>query len=411
MRQLLVVAAMAALTPGAFAQGKSIEALHKLPCATGVIDREAARIALIKSAFPAVPDELLPGLATSTLGNVARDRASKQDALTTLYNDLNDAFDAAAGGEPDSRTPVTIAVDRKQAKPDPEFWASRFLNGDHAWATFKCFRKDPSPAKPPTPVATDDPKPGIVVAETLGDLEKGLKDRKYAKFGLESDAGDTTLSANLVVGMASTPLWGISDVSEGSWSPFVEYNRKTSDDPAKDVNSLMFGAGFNYPLGPKGFRLLMDTDVAWQTDDDFDASLWRLQHAVDIPLTGWCVRTNQGGLFWDCAISVVADYVRVDDPGSNPKWAQQKDFTRAGLDFEWYVGHDFGKARLSLLAAYSSRFDIAGEDTTAEMKSLKLSYEPDKEGQFSLSATYKRGKDIKTIADVDTFSLELGYRQ
>lgn len=421
MRALVLAGTLALAAPSAFGEDfDALVELAKIKCpASGVIPSALARTKIIEAAKIPLTEEVITAFSTGSLGTLAgagfdNDKPDVTDALfqatLLLFTDIDNSRIASEG------YPVVVRINRTTQDQPEDVWADRFLNGDFAWVEFRCKVPEqsppPPPPGPPPPPPSDIAVPPIVIAGSQADLPKSLKDRKFATLGLDSDDGDTTIRANFVVGLASQPLWNVGSFYQVNWSPYVEYNRKTSDDANKDINSVIVGAGLDYIVGPETFLVPMDTDIEWQTDDDGDASIWRVNHVATFKSFDFCRWPNTGEGFQSrCTFSIAADYVHVDDPGVNPKWAALQDFTRAGVDFEWVIGRDFGPVSLALSAGYQSRFDLSGDDTTAEMRELKLSLSPAKDPHFSFSAAYKNGKDLKTLADVDTFALEFGYRQ
>ena len=283
----------------------------------------------------------------------------------------------------------------------PNLRAVRLLNGkDGGWATIQCKSSGPKP--PPKPEVEAFP---LIVGKTKDDVIKDADKRDFAQLAVQSQDGDTTAMVNLVLALPLSDTF----VQGVDWAPFMEFNRKTNDDPAKEINQVRFGSRFTYSLLP---WTVWHTDVDWQTDDRGHASVWGLETLVVLPNPNGspCV-DDKDGVFIHCGLTLAADYVDVRDPGANPNWATKREYTRLGGDAKFTVGYAPGDDAYSFTASYRARFDVSEEDATAELLAFELGYEPDKAGRFKFSLGYSVGKDLGTLADTDTVAFSIGYRQ
>ncbi|HEV7691606.1 MAG TPA: hypothetical protein VGO52_12310 [Hyphomonadaceae bacterium] len=414
MKRLSIALAFAAAFSGHAWAYDGPDTLADTSCdANGTIKPENLRQALIDAEKLTYSNELYTLLRSPNLGDVALEHSNNQ-VLNKEPNYLADLFAHTANLMTDIRINQR-AGDRvinitpnspTESAPNPaNARAQALLNGvNYEWITITC--------KPTTAASGGGGGGGklkapfpLIIGETKDDLSREkFADQKFGKISLTSEDGDTTATAKFALGLARRPIIANSPVY---WTPYLEYNRKTAETADKEVNEVNIGASFLYDL----FNTVSYSSLEWQTDDKGKASVWNIETRGVLPTPSACI-SLQEGWYLRCGFDVAADYVDVQDAGENSELADKQEYARLGGDISASISHELGLGLISLSAGYHARFDISGEDATAELSEVALAYEPDKKkSHFEFSASYQWGKEIGTLTDTDVFTISIGYRQ
>jgi hypothetical protein len=291
----------------------------------------------------------------------------------------------------------------------PRDKAIEFLNGQTDDVLITCVMA--STPLQPVPV----PAPGkrnFIVADSKNDLIKVPRDRAFATIGFEDDRITDTNLFNMSIALAREPmrLAMLNPRSQISWTPFLQYNRRTAPAGREQVNDLTLGSSFivRNPLrvgGVVGFASL-----AYQTDDQTRAQVWIGDALVDFPRLGICTRKDILGWDMRCNVSLVLDYADVNDPGASRRLASLDRYFRVGPNISMVAEQRFPIGMISMNMSYFGRYDTLSGEATGDLFSIGTGFRPSPSSNFSLQTSYTVGTTLNTLVDVDKVSVRIGYR-
>lgn len=291
----------------------------------------------------------------------------------------------------------------------PRDTAIAFLNGQISNVLITCTMASTPPQPVPVPAPT---KRTLIVADSKNDLIKVPRDRAFATIGFEDDRIADTNLFNMSIALAREPmrLAVLNPKSHISWTPFLQYNRRTAPAGREQVNDLTLGSSFiaRNPLrigGVVGFASL-----AYQTDDQTRAQVWIGDALVDFPRLGICTRKDILGWDMRCNVSLVLDYADVNDAGASRRLAILDRYFRIGPNISMVAEQRFPIGMISMNISYFGRYDTLSGEATGDLFSIGTGFRPSPSSNFSLQTSYTVGTTLNTLVDVDKVSVRIGYR-
>jgi hypothetical protein len=435
MRGWLLAGALALLPSVAFAD--PLTGLKLKDCGPGgVIDNLALRDRVIAERKVLLSLRLAQSLAGNSLGalaaaaNSACLKGSCSADQAALQGVFTDALDLTSSDRPDDAN-HTVVIDETQAPVQDarRIRAVKFLDGQADWLTVTCnatrmaelqtakaqeVAAGDSAGKAPPKAPKEPLWSRVIIGAGVADIAQSFDKRSFATIGYAEDGkkGTDTKTADIVFALRPMPLLGAGTLDEVSWTPFLELDRKTAPARADELNDL--GLGMTFITGRKINRLplMIQGEGGWQTDDRFNASLWRGAISASPPSWGICARAVGERTSFRCSTRVLADYANVSDPGDKKKLKELSDYARVGLDFEvvfgWQMAND---AVLSWRGAYQARRPFDGSDADAELWNGEISIAPSKASHFNFSLSYTAGESLDSLVPIEQLQIKLGVRK
>lgn len=287
----------------------------------------------------------------------------------------------------------------------------------------------------PTPVPFDGQLrkgylQSIKIASTLAETEKPFDKREAASVSLRADreAGTevgTVKGIILFPPLFNTPQDG-TNYAFYSLQGFLGYERLTAEDPAKEVNNVDVGLRSLWLFNRASEAITpVSLDVYWQTDDQTDSSLLRVETGVRpwlgraIAETGYGynkpISPVEGDYFWtfNWDVRLIADYADVGDPGQKAALLKHNNYGRLGYDLTgaWVYARREKDASYGLSFQYQFRDDWMDTGANADLFSAKLKFYPSKTSNFVFGIEYNRGENLSSLEPLENWLLTFGYRQ
>ncbi|MDO8408838.1 MAG: hypothetical protein Q7S93_02065 [Phenylobacterium sp.] len=340
-----------------------------------------------------------------------------QEALKGVFED---ALDLTSSEPPDFANHVVRLDRRLTPAPDaPRTRAIQFLDGVSPWLSVTCkpeLLAEAQAAAQGGGGAADPPSllTQLVVGGSVSDLAQSFDKRGFGTFGYSEDGktGTDTRTAEIMLGFRPMALAGKGSLEELAWTPYVEFKRKTAATRANELNDLTFGATAitARTFGP--LAAVFQGEAGWQTDDRFNASVWRGALAVTPPSLPACFAGVTEHTSLRCSARMLVDYIQVDDPGDKAKLATFEDYARLGLDLEVVFGWRLAdEAVISLRGGYQARRPIDGSESDAELWTAEVALAPSKASHFNIGLSYTAGESLDSLVSVETLQLKLGVRK
>jgi hypothetical protein len=397
-------------------------ALDEFVCpATGAeVPASLVRDRLIEHARAPLDRATLVAVRAGTLGELASLRTSGG------WKIVFDALTQAAGADPAVQTvPASTApASTVPAEPrflatrteaaldlDPRLLAARTLNGEDGLIMVTCARAGPAaPIAPARPVPA--PTRAFIVADSTRDIVKAPRDRVSASLGYEDDRAADIENVRVSIMLAAQPRTLIASEAGRTlrWTPFVQYNRRSARVEADEVDDLTLGASFILRDEVLWGGAAVFGSLALLTDGAGQARVHVADAAADFPRLPDCEALRAG--LWDvrCSTSFVVDYADVEDPGDSVRLAGLDSYLRAGVDLSALAERSFQVGHVRINAIWSGRHDLMRNRASGSLFSLSASLRESARSNVSLETRYSRGQRLNTLAEVDSFSVRLGYR-
>ncbi len=417
-----------AAVPAAAMAADPLAALKPADCGlTGRVDNLVLRDRILAERKVVLNLQLAQALTGGGLGTSASQANSaclkgacnpNQQALKGVFED---ALDLTSSEPPDFANHVVRLDGRLTPAPDaPRTRAIQFLDGVSPWLSVTCKPALLAEARAAEQGGGRDAAGApsllakLVVGGSVSDLAQSFDKRGFGTFGYSEDgkAGTDTKTAEIMLGFRPMALAGKGSLEELAWTPYVEFKRKTAATRANELNDLTFGATAitARTFGP--LAVVFQGETGWQTDDRFNASVWRGALAATPPSLPACFAGVTEHTSLRCSARILADYIQVDDPGDKAKLATFEDYARAGLDLEVVFGWQLAdEAVLSLRGGYQARRPIDGSESDAELWTAELALAPSKASHFNIGLSYTAGESLDSLVSVETLQLKLGVRK
>lgn len=436
MRSLILAGAMALLPMAALAD--PLTGVKLKDCGPrGVVDNLVLRDRIIAERKVVLSLKLAQALAGNSLGALAS--KANSDCLTkpscspdqaALQGVFTDALDLTSA-EPPEDSNYTIEMSAAHAPPQDakRTRALQFLDGQATWLTVSCTATriaevqaaaakelaDAQAAGQGPPATPREPLwSKVIIGASVTDIAQSFDKRGFATIGYAEDGkkGTDTKTADIMLALRPIPIAGKGTLGEVGWTPFLEFDRKTAAARADELNDLGLGVTFITGRTINQLPLVLQGEAGWQTDDRFNASLWRGALSATPPSLGACARAVGERTSFRCSGRVLIDYADVEDPGDKKKLKELSDYARVGLDLEvvfgWQMAND---AVLSWRAAYQARRPFDGSDADAELWTAEIALAPSKASHFNISLSYTAGEALDSLVPVEQLQIKLGVRK
>jgi hypothetical protein len=339
---------------------------------------------------------------------------------------------------------------------------AQLIGGDDKALWIRCRAEPPTMSAPAEPASKPDPTRGTwswVIAKAPSDFDAALKSKSFAEFSYLDDRQlrAQTYGIDAAVGRTfalprqrweSPPGQPRSATSlQLNLTPYVQAVRKGTNDPAdlkkaQDkktyVNNLSFGGQLGGVFEQRADHTYIHRfalSAAYQTDDDFDSDVQRYEARIDLELPGhipghrafWEITARPFDqkptpfvLEYRWSTALVADRVRVVDPGDIVTLKDKKQFERLGYDLrlELLTGPRVNLLtgqgdpwRLKLAFDYKVRDGRTRQGGDAQMFSSQLMILPRDTARFSFGLGYDRGEDLGTLEQSEQWKLLFGIRR
>ncbi|MBN8551811.1 MAG: hypothetical protein J0L52_02805 [Caulobacterales bacterium] len=301
-----------------------------------------------------------------------------------------------AGNVPDPTSGVSIT--RPSGSDTLTDLAEAFLRGDFSALRVYCgsvnntnTTGDP-PYRPP-------PARWILTGEVASLSQASMADRTFATLSYDNDraTGSESISADLVVGFGPLEHGGLR------WMPYASYDRVTL--ASSPVNDLTFGV--------LGFWRSHGHEVRWsadyETDDDFDSSVYRAELAWDAPGLA-CVDMATYPARATCRYGLRLDYADVADVGSKTSLLGVNEYFRAGGWVNFSYGRPLLDGWLEGTLEYELMEPLDGGLGDAAVGRASLILSPSNASHYRFGIEYENGEDITSLVRSEIIKLTLGVR-
>jgi hypothetical protein len=403
-----------------------------------VLPRDLA-IAQLLSRYPVTLDVSFMGPQSVPLGEriatTICDGASCQPAEASLAQLRN-----AAARMLSVREGRGMKLEWKANWPEPEGDIARiaaFYDPNNPGYVLTC-TAPPAPvvAEVTPPVVTEKTLPAIQekrsflslfrVASNVSQTEKDkYSQRDPARISYYKSASDKSAIVNIRAAIAAPDIaqWGDdadATKTSGNVRPFVAYERVTHWNQYSEVNNLDFGirSRFRFADDEAEHAYIGNLTAAWQTDDEFQSALTRFEASLKPPVQYWLYGDSDPKreyCVWcqNANMTIVADYVGIDDPGDKVTLNNVKQYGRLGYDMEWGVRlkRPAGLPTFGMNVQYSAREDVTSNRASADRLGARAMYYPTDTSHFAFGLEYDRGKDLTSLVELDRWMITWGYRQ
>lgn len=293
----------------------------------------------------------------------------------------------------------------------------------------------------------------VVVGKTTADISKSLKKRDSAalslkldratKLEVENEDGTSTfvdndvVSANFVVAYpklfnlakSEYELDGAKTDTSLYLSPYVGLEYESNIDPEKETDNLSFGLNLKKSFGIAPLNIGKDEFGPFTISPDFSSVELDLEYITDIeereskqwftqarmpllnifPSSYWGVDRKSFQPTFD--LTAVMDYSSVDERGDKAE-LKDKDYHRIGYDAELQMRlFEVSDWEFDYTAKYSFRETLDSSAANADYWDMGFKFKPTPESNFEYGISYKRGENLKTLEDIESWEVTIGYKQ